>query len=92
VVAKSGRAKQQVVQFGIPGCCPANADMIEPDPQLVDAYRRRIEAFRRAIRLQGVAAPEGDELGSVEATRAMIDLALGRQIGCELAPTGFSEP
>ena len=26
---------------------PAIADVIEPDPQLVDAYRPRIEAFRR---------------------------------------------
>jgi hypothetical protein len=58
--------------------------MIEPDPQLVDAYRWRFEAFGRAIRLQGVAAPEGDKPGGAEATRAMLDLALRRQIRFEL--------
>jgi endonuclease YncB( thermonuclease family) len=31
-----------------------------------------------------LAAPEGDEPGGIEATRAMIDLALGRQVRCEL--------
>ena len=43
-----------------------------------------IEVAGRAIRLNGLAAPEGDESGGSEATRAMIDLALGRQVQCEL--------
>ena len=33
--------------------------------------------------MQGLAAPEGDEPGGTEATRAMIDLALGDYAGHE---------
>jgi micrococcal nuclease len=43
-----------------------------------------IELAGRAIRLQGLAAPEGDEPGGAEATRAMRRMVDGRQVRCEL--------
>ena len=43
-----------------------------------------IELAGRGIRLQGLAAPEGDEPGGAEATAAMVELADGRQVRCEL--------
>ena len=43
-----------------------------------------IELAGRALRLNGLAAPEGDEPGGAEATVAMVELALGRQVRCEL--------
>jgi micrococcal nuclease len=36
------------------------------------------------IRLNGLAAPEGDEPGGAEATNAMQQLVLGRELRCEL--------
>jgi micrococcal nuclease len=36
------------------------------------------------IRLNGLAAPEGDEPGGREATRAMVELVEGRRLRCEL--------
>jgi endonuclease YncB( thermonuclease family) len=36
------------------------------------------------IRLNGLAAPEGDEPGGAAATRAMVDLVQGRKLRCEL--------
>jgi endonuclease YncB( thermonuclease family) len=36
------------------------------------------------IRLNGLSPPEGDEPGSLEATRAMIELVKGRTLRCEL--------
>jgi micrococcal nuclease len=43
-----------------------------------------IEVGGLAIRLQGLAAPEGDEPGGVEASKAMSSLVLGRELRCEL--------
>ena len=43
-----------------------------------------IELGAMAIRLQGLAAPEGGERGGFEATAAMRDLVLGKVIACEL--------
>jgi endonuclease YncB( thermonuclease family) len=36
------------------------------------------------IRLNGLAAPEGDEPGGAAATRAMVELVQGRTLRCEL--------
>ena len=36
------------------------------------------------IRLNGLAAPEGDEPGGAAATRAMLELVQGRMLRCEL--------
>jgi micrococcal nuclease len=36
------------------------------------------------IRLNGLAAPEGDEPGGARATRAMLELVEGREVRCEL--------
>jgi micrococcal nuclease len=36
------------------------------------------------IRLNGLAAPEGDEPGGAEATKAMLELVQGRTLRCEL--------
>jgi micrococcal nuclease len=36
------------------------------------------------IRLNGLAAPEGDEPGGEAATRAMVELVDGRTLRCEL--------
>ena len=36
------------------------------------------------IRLNGLAAPEGDEPGGAEATRAMLELVQGRTLRCQL--------
>jgi endonuclease YncB( thermonuclease family) len=43
-----------------------------------------IEVAGRAIRLNGLAAPEGDEPGGAEATAAMRQMVDGRQVRCEL--------
>jgi endonuclease YncB( thermonuclease family) len=43
-----------------------------------------IEVAGRAIRLNGLAAPEGDDPGGAEATRVMRKMVDGRQIRCEL--------
>jgi endonuclease YncB( thermonuclease family) len=43
-----------------------------------------IELGSLAIRLQGLAAPEGDEPGGTEASDAMRALVLGRSLRCEL--------
>jgi micrococcal nuclease len=40
-----------------------------------------------AIRLSGLAAPEWDEPGGTEAREAMIELARGRTVRCELDGT-----
>jgi hypothetical protein len=37
-----------------------------------------------AIRLNGLAAPEGDEPGGAVATQAMVELVQGRTLRCEL--------
>jgi len=46
-----------------------------------------IELGRMAIRLQGLAAPEGDEAGGAEAGEAMRALVLGRPLRCQLDGT-----
>jgi len=43
-----------------------------------------IELGRMAIRFQGIAAPEGSEPGSAEATKAIEALVLGKEVRCEL--------
>ena len=43
-----------------------------------------LEVSGRAIRLQGLAAPEGDEPGGREATKAMRQMVDGRELRCEL--------
>jgi micrococcal nuclease len=43
-----------------------------------------IEVGGLPIRLNGLAAPEGDEPGGAEATKAMRQLVLGRELRCEL--------
>jgi micrococcal nuclease len=43
-----------------------------------------IEVGGLPIRLQGLAAPEGDEPGGDEATEAMVEMVLGRELRCEL--------
>ena len=43
-----------------------------------------IEAGGLPIRLQGLAAPEGNEPGGAEATGAMRQMVLGRELRCEL--------
>jgi len=43
-----------------------------------------IEVGSMPIRLNGLAAPEGDEPGGAEATDAMLELVQGRTLRCEL--------
>ena len=43
-----------------------------------------IELNGRTIRLNGLAAPEGDEAGGAEATRAMRHMVDGQKVRCEL--------
>ncbi len=43
-----------------------------------------IEVGPIAIRLQGIAAPEGNEPGGDIATNAMRDLVLGKELRCDL--------
>jgi hypothetical protein len=43
-----------------------------------------LELGGMAIRLQGLAAPEGDESGDAEATKAIRPLVDGRRLRCEL--------
>ncbi len=43
-----------------------------------------IEVGPIAVRLQGIAAPEGNEPGGDIATNAMRDLVLGKELRCEL--------
>jgi micrococcal nuclease len=43
-----------------------------------------IEVGTMPIRLNGLAAPEGDEPGGAEATQAMLELVQGRTLRCEL--------
>jgi micrococcal nuclease len=46
-----------------------------------------IELGEMAIRLQGLAAPEWNEPGGTESRKAMIELAHGRTVRCELDGT-----
>jgi micrococcal nuclease len=46
-----------------------------------------IELGSMAIRLNGLAAPAWDEPGGTEARKAMIELARGRRVRCELDGT-----
>ena len=46
-----------------------------------------IELGSMAIRLNGLAAPEGDEPGGAAATKAMTELVRGRTLRCELDGT-----
>ncbi len=43
-----------------------------------------IEVGPIAVRLQGIAAPEGNEPGGAIATNAMRDLVLGKELRCDL--------
>jgi endonuclease YncB( thermonuclease family) len=43
-----------------------------------------IEVIGMPIRLNGLAAPEGDEPGGAAATRAMVELVDGRELRCDL--------
>jgi endonuclease YncB( thermonuclease family) len=43
-----------------------------------------IEVGSMPIRLNGLAAPEGDEPGGAEATQVMLELVQGRTLRCEL--------
>ena len=43
-----------------------------------------IEVGGLPIRLNGLAAPEGDEPGGIRATEAMRQMALGQELRCEL--------
>jgi micrococcal nuclease len=46
-----------------------------------------IEVGGLPIRLQGLAAPEGNEPGGDEATEAMVEMVLGRELSCDLDGT-----